>query len=57
MMKEAEGISNEVETLLAEPTQENLRKAQELNVKFKGLADDIEVFRKAESDAAVAASF
>jgi HK97 family phage major capsid protein len=57
MMKEAEGISTEVETLLAEPTQENLHRAQELNVRFKGLADDIEIFRKAESDAAAARDF
>ncbi|MHB8637807.1 MAG: phage major capsid protein [Fimbriimonadaceae bacterium] len=51
MIKEAEGISADVESLLAEPTQENLLKAQDLNAKFKGLADDIELFRKAESDA------
>ena len=51
MIKEAEGVSADVEALLAEPTQENLLKAQDLNAKFKGLADDIELFRKAESDA------
>ena len=57
MIKEAEGISHEVETLLAEPTQENLLKAQDLNAKFKGLADDIELFRRAESDAFAAKEF
>ena len=57
MIKEAERLSTEVETLLAEPTQENLLKAQDLNAKFKGLADDIELFRKAECDALAAKEF
>src|SRR5271156_7137343 len=59
MIKEAEGIAVEVEALffLAEPSQENLLKAQDLNAKFKGLADDIELFRKAESDAFAAKEF
>src|SRR5579871_4070175 len=57
MINAAEAISTEVESLLAEPTQENLLKAQDLNAKFKGLADDIELFRRAESDALAAKEF
>lgn len=57
MIKQAEALSADVEALLAEPSQENLLKAQELNAQFKQLADDIELFRKTETDAFAARQF
>lgn len=50
MVQESESLSGQIDQLLNEPTQENLLKAQELSGQFRQLAENIEAFRKVESE-------